>query len=250
MKKQFEVVFMKKIFKRIPWYGYLLGAGCFGIQYGIYRFSELLSRLMDTASYAFLPKISCIDDLIPLVPFFIVIYIYSYLYWVYAPIAVSVTKKSNQINFIIGYVVSLFIGSLIFVFLPSYMDRVDEGLIEQMNKPGFFNYLLGFIYGVDGGERAYNLFPSYHCLISLYCYFGVRKQEEISKGFKITCLVSTILICLSTVFTKQHYIVDIFGGVAISTVVYLVINKINPGQKIIQRRQKALNEKKADQVES
>ena len=49
---------------------------------------------------------------------------------------------------------------------------------------------------------AFNLFPSYHCLISTYCYLGVRKQPEISRGFRIYSLVMAALIGLSTLLTK------------------------------------------------
>ncbi|MBR6349947.1 MAG: hypothetical protein IKR67_05295, partial [Lachnospiraceae bacterium] len=70
-----------------------------------------------------------------------------------------------------------------------------------------------------------------------YCYLGVRKQPEISKGFRIYSLVMTILICLSTVFTKQHYFIDIFGGLAISIICYLVVGKLDPGGKIMAKKE-------------
>ena len=90
--------------------------------------------------------------------------------------------------------------------------------------------------GADGGDLAFNLFPSYHCLISLYCYLGIRKREEVSKGVRIYSLVMTILICLSTVFTKQHYVLDILGGLGISIVCYAVVQKLDPGSRILKQK--------------
>ena len=87
------------------------------------------------------------------------------------------------------------------------------------------------IYSADGGTIAYNLFPSYHCLISAYCYLGVRKQRGISKGFKIYSLVMAILISFSTVLTKQHYIVDVFGGILIAVLCYILMEKLDPGAR-------------------
>ena len=98
-------------------------------------------------------------------------------------------------------------------------------------RPGIFNKLLAVIYGADGSDIAFNLFPSYHCLISFYCYLGVRKQPEISKGFRIYSLVMAILISFSTVFTKQHYILDVAGGIGIAVICYLIVNKWDPGRE-------------------
>lgn len=115
------------------------------------------------------------------------------------------------------------------------MSRSEEGLVDNLGND-IFSKLLMMIYGNDGGDLAFNLFPSYHCLISLYCYLGIRKQPEISKGFKIYSGIMVILICMSTVFTKQHYFIDIVGGLSISLSVYLIVKLINPGEKILSNR--------------
>ncbi|MBQ9815230.1 MAG: phosphatase PAP2 family protein [Lachnospiraceae bacterium] len=223
--------------KKIPWWGWVLGIVYFGLQYGMYRLADLLSRVFGTIDRALCPKIAAVDDLIPVIAIFAVIYLFSYIFWICGPIAVSLTKRSNFINYIIGLSAAYLIGFLIFVLMPTYMDRNAEGLMAIAAQPGIFNKLLGIIYGADGSGLAFNLFPSYHCLISLYCYLGVRKQPEISKGFRIYSLVMTILICLSTVFTKQHYFIDIFGGLAISIICYLVVGKLDPGGKIMAKKE-------------
>ncbi len=218
--------------KAIPRYGWICGFLYFGLQYGMYRLADWISRLTGTINRAFCPKIAAIDDLIPVIPVFAVIYLFSYAFWICGPIAVSLTKKRNFINYIIGLSMAYLVGFLIFVFLPSYMDRAAEGIIEISKQPGIFNQMLAVIYGADGSNMAFNLFPSYHCLISLYCYLGVRKQPEISKGFRAYSLIMTILICASTVFTKQHYFVDMPAGLGISILCYILVNKWDPGTKL------------------
>ncbi|MBR7082031.1 MAG: phosphatase PAP2 family protein [Oscillospiraceae bacterium] len=222
--------------KRIPVWGWIIGFVYFGLQYGMYRLAELISRLTGTVEYAFVPKIPFIDDRIPIIAVFAVIYLFSYVFWICGPIAASLTKRENFINYIIGLSAAYIIGFLIFIFAPTYMDRAAEGLMDAAAKPGVFNGLLNMIYSNDGSALAFNLFPSYHCLISLYCYLGVRKQPEISVGFRAYSLIMTVLICLSTVFTKQHYAIDIVGGLAISIVCYIVTERLDPGGKIVARR--------------
>ena len=225
MKRFWETV------KSIPRWGWIVGFVYFGLQYGMYRLGELLSRVLGTVSYAFPCKIPVLDDLFPLVPAFAVIYLSSYFFWICGPIAVSLTKKRNFVNYICGLSLSYLIGFLFFVFLPTYMDRTAEGLMEAAKQPGIFNAMLATIYAADGSEYAFNLFPSYHCLISLYCYLGVRKQPEISKGFQVYSLVMVVLICLSTLFTKQHYIIDMVGGLGISLACYALMHRLDPGRK-------------------
>lgn len=226
--------FLSKI-RSIPRFGWLFGFGYCALQYGMYRLGDLLSRLLGTINYAFAPKIPFIDDRIPVVAIFAIIYLYSYVFWICGPVAASLTSRRNFVNYITGLSAAYIIGFLFFVFMPTYMDRVQEGLMHVADKPGVFNFFLKIIYGADGSNIAFNLFPSYHCLISLYCYLGVRRQPEISKGFKIYSFVMVILICLSTVFTKQHYAIDIAGGLLISLLCYVIVKKLDPGKRYCEK---------------
>ncbi|MBP5225083.1 MAG: phosphatase PAP2 family protein [Lachnospiraceae bacterium] len=222
--------------KAIPRYGWILAFVYFGLQYGMYRLGDFLSRVLGTIDRAWECKVPFIDDRIPLIPVFVIIYLFSYVFWICGPLAVSLTKKAHFKNYIIGLSLAYIVGFLFFVFLPTYMDRAKEGLMGFADKPGLLNGLLAMVYGADGGTLAFNLFPSYHCLISMYCYLGVRKQPEISKGFKIYSLVMAILISLSTVFTKQHYFLDVPSGIGISLLCYWLVNKWDPGKEFANSR--------------
>lgn len=222
--------------KRIPWWGWLSGPFYFILQYSMYRLGNYCSFLIGTKESPWCPKIPAIDDLVPVVAAFIVIYVFAYVFWVCGPIAVSLTKKSNAINFFIGFTAAYIVGFLFFTFCPTYMDRTAEGLMDYAAGGGLFDGALAWIYSIDGSEIAFNLFPSYHCLISVYCYLGVRGQEEISKGYRTYSLIMAILICLSTQFTKQHYILDLIGGVAVAVICYVIVEKINPGERILAKK--------------
>ena len=218
--------------KRVPWWGWAFGIIYFALQYGLYRFGAWLSQALGTVAWAFECKIAPIDDLFPVVPCFSVVYIvFSYLFWISGPVAASLTKRRNFANYIIGLTLAYGVGLLFFIFMPTYMDRTKEGLMAVAERPGFFNALLTWVYSADGSERAFNLFPSYHCMISAYCYLGVRKQPEIPKGYQVFCIAMALLIFASTLYTKQHYIIDVFGGVGIAVACYALVEKLNPGRR-------------------
>ncbi|MDO4479105.1 MAG: phosphatase PAP2 family protein [Lachnospiraceae bacterium] len=227
---------MLKKLKQVPAYGWIAGIGLFVLQFGLYRLGDFLSGVIGTKANAWSPKIAAIDDLVGVVAIFATIYVFSYVFWVFGPVAVSLTKKSNFYNFLIGILAAYLVGFLIFTFAPTYMDRVAEGLMNVQGTGSVFDGILQWVYSADGSEKAFNLFPSYHCLISVYCYLGIRKQPEISKGFKIYSFIMAVLICLSTQFTKQHFFLDMVGGVGIAIICYVIVEKLNPGAKLAAKK--------------
>ena len=58
-------------------------------------------------------------------------------------------------------------------------------------------------------------------------------------GVRIYSIVMAILICMSTVFTKQHYFIDIIGGLGISIICYAVVQKTDPARFFMKGRHKA-----------
>ena len=225
---------MKKIIatlKKVKKSGWIMGIFLLVIEYVFYLLGNTLSNLFNIAPIS--PKIDIIDNNIKMVKIFIIPYIYSYAFWLFAPIVVSLTSKKNFYNYAIGLLLAYFVGFLFFTFMPTYINRVDEGVYDALGND-ILSKLIRLIYNNDGKEYGYNLFPSYHCLISTYCYLGIRKQKEISTGFKAYTLIMAILICMSTVFIKQHYFLDIIGGVLIAIICYILTNIINPAKYLIK----------------
>lgn len=230
---------MKRVaefFRRIPPVAWPITLFLYAYQYALYLLGPEVSALIGSDRWAFSPKIGFIDDRIPLVKIFILIYVLSFVFWFVYMVIVSVTDRRNYINFIFSYMLSGAIGFLFFVFMPTYIDRSAEGLLAAVEGPGFLNWVLRLIYGNDGLELGWCLFPSFHCLVSLFCYLGVRKSGNIGRGVKMFALIMTVLVCLSTVLTKQHYFVDIFGGLGLAVLCHAVAAKIDPGRRIMAKR--------------
>ncbi len=211
---------------KIKVYGIVIGIFMLAFQHGVYLLANEIAGLVGITPI--LPKIS-LDYLIPIIPIFIVPYIWSYIFWAMAPMAVSKCEKEHFLNYMAAYFLALFIGGLILVFMPTYMDRVAEGLTD-VSRTGIFAKLMRFWYTLDGGDMAYNLFPSFHCLNSTMAYLGIRKRPEIPKWFKVYTLITTILIFFSTVFVKQHFILDVFSGIAVALISYIIATKCKLGR--------------------
>ena len=68
------------------------------------------------------------------------------------------------------------------------------------------------------------LSESIHCLES-YMVFRGSLNLNVSKSYKIGMGLFMILVCLSTVFVKQHVVVDIVGGICIAEISYQIVKR-------------------------
>ena len=71
---------------------------------------------------------------------------------------------------------------------------------------------------------------------SLYCYLGIRGRAEIPAGFRVYSLVITALICLSTLFTKQHYVMDVAGGLLVAAGCYALSQRLDPARHFMKSK--------------
>jgi membrane-associated phospholipid phosphatase len=103
-----------------------------------------------------------------------------------------------------------------FMLVPATFDRPAA---DTLSGPGA--WLLKIVYAMDEPTR---LIPSIHCYASYMCVRPLFSREfgSFPLSYKLFSLVMTILICLSTLFTRQHVIVDVFAGIALGEIVYLL----------------------------
>lgn len=87
-----------------------------------------------------------------------------------------------------------------------------------INGGGFFNWLLTEV--IYGNDRPLNGFPSNHVtwsVISIIALWRIRtKLPWASKAL----IAWFILIIPATVFLKQHFVIDIYGGILVAFTTY------------------------------
>lgn len=226
--------------RHIKGYAIALGLIYAVLQHAFYLAGHQLATVIGFVP--FLPKLP-IDDQIPIISVFIIPYVWAYFYWAMGPMAVSLCEKKHFADYMAANLVSCLLGTLALAFFPTYMDRVAEGLFVVPENPTFLDKLRLFWYSLDGSEMAYNLLPSFHCINSTLCYLGVAGRKELPKWFRIYSLVTTLLIYASTVYVKQHYVLDIVTGVALAAFAYYLCKRFHWGRMfspiahLLQRQQ-------------
>lgn len=157
-----------------------------------------------------------VDGWIPFLPWTLLIYWGCYLFWLVNYIIGCRQDEQTSFRFISADLFAKAVCLLCFLALPTTNTRpVIEG--ASVWEEG-----MRLLYRIDAAD---NLFPSIHCLTSWFCYIAVRKNRKVSKGYRSLSLFIALSICISTLTTKQHVIVDVAGGIGLSELSYFLVEK-------------------------
>jgi len=91
---------------------------------------------------------------------------------------------------------------------------------------GFFEWALLAIYGSD---VHYNCFPSLHVA---QCFLAAFVCYRVNRGVGAVTGVWAFFVGLSTLYTKQHYILDVIAGALLAYAAYLVFLRSYPRDAI------------------
>lgn len=148
-----------------------------------------------------------IDRRVPLLPWTIVIYLGCYLFWIVNYIMVGHLEKEKFYRFITADLLSRVICGIFYLLLPTTNIRPDLPL------DSIFTPAMQWLWNAD---KAANLFPSIHCLVSWLCYVGIRGEKRFPQWYQWFSCAFAVAVFISTQTTKQHYIVDVVGAVVIA----------------------------------
>lgn len=176
--------------------------------------------LEKTITKDFSPVYSKLDDLIPFNELFIIPYILWFFFIAITVVYFFLTSKQDFYKccafLFIGMTICLFVYT---VWPNGHHLRVD---LNSLGRSNIFITMLSRIYSVD---TATNVFPSIHVFNSIGAFVAINKSQRLQgiKWLQISTFILTVLICLSTVFLKQHSVLDIFGGLALGIIMYIVV---------------------------
>ena len=159
-----------------------------------------------------------IDSRIP----FISEFIYPYISWYLMLFIVPYIFYKNHLKSFNNYYVTTFICITVVVFIyffyPTTMNRAD------LVGSSISEYLVNVIYKMD--TPILNCFPSMHCMISFIFIYVALAENNLNLKYKLLIVIWAVLVILSTVFIKQHVLVDMISAFVISLIVFLIVKKV------------------------
>jgi membrane-associated phospholipid phosphatase len=171
-------------------------------------------------AYVFIPGLRAVqtwhvpelplDRRIPVWPVWSLVYGAFYLYLILLP--VLVIRDAAHIRRTLFAYIFVWVASYgVFLLYPTSAPRP-----AHVAGQGFAAWGLRVLYDAD---PAYNCFPSIHVAHSfvsaLTCY-------RLRRGLGLAATGCASLVAVSTLFSKQHYVLDVVAGIALACLAYLV----------------------------
>ena len=186
--------------------------------YGVFPYFILyftIQFFIEKSKFDFLTKL---DTIIPFIPEFI--WIYHTLFPAIILLTVFVIqKKSLYWNALTAYAIAIGVLAVFYVAFPSFYPRHD---IVATNLS---EWMVHLTWQIDG---AHNTFPSSHVTFSwlLFCFFTKSYLAEKRRWTVPLVFIWALLISFSTLFLKQHYLLDVFSGIVLAMICFYFVNSL------------------------
>lgn len=174
-----------------------------------------------------------LDALIPLSPIWVIFYVIWYPLLILTPCYIYIKDKSKFYTYIMVKLILDVVASFIFFFYPTIFNRPDLVVHD------FFTWTLNIVYMND--TPAMNCLPSMHCIVCFTAIYVILKSNKILKKCKTVATIIFLLIVLSTLFVKQHAIVDVVAAFILTALVSFLVNKLKLDKKLENRIEKNNN---------
>jgi membrane-associated phospholipid phosphatase len=161
-----------------------------------------------------------LDRLVPLIPGWALVYGALYLFLILLP--VFVVRQDDLVRrTVYAYLLVWITAYVFFVAYPTAAPRPPLVAGE-----GFAVWGLRALYGAD---PPYNCFPSLHVAHS---FVSALSSSRVHRTLGMVATALAVLVALSTLMTKQHYVVDAIAGVFLAYAAHGLFLRAYPRARI------------------
>lgn len=150
-----------------------------------------------------------LDHLLPLVPSWGLVYGALYVFLILLPVFVVRQDELLRLTVNAYLLIWLTAYACFFVAYPTVAPRPS-----RVTGEGFAVWGLRVLYAAD---PPYNCFPSLHVAHSYVSAFACAR---VHRQVGLLAMVLATLVAISTLFTKQHYVLDVISGVFLASIAY------------------------------
>lgn len=159
-----------------------------------------------------------LDDQIPFCEYFIIPYLLWFVFIAATFIYFFFQSKEEYYRLAIYMFSGMTICLIIYTFWPN-----GQNLRMDINPDkNIFTRLVSMIYSADNNE---NVCPSIHVFNTLGACVAIFKSKCIKKNswLKPSVTILSVLIILSTMFLKQHSVVDVLCAFVLAIIMYVLV---------------------------
>jgi membrane-associated phospholipid phosphatase len=152
-----------------------------------------------------------LDDAIPFSPNMAVFYFSGFILGNMAYFILGSTESFPLIA--MGYGLQFVVSISLYLLYPCRIDR-HEGLMPD----SISGYLLAVFQRIS---KPFNSFPSMHVSFCLFSALSVWGFSSRSEGFAL--ITWAVMVALSALLTRQHYVIEVLMGAVLGAGAYLFI---------------------------
>ena len=165
------------------------------------------------------------DRAMPVVPGWSLVYASLFLA---AILPAFVIHQHDHLNrTILAFIFMWLVAFACFWFYPTLSSRPAKVLGD-----GFGNWGLRVIYSADA---RYNCLPSLHVA---QCFLAAFSCGLVHRGVGAVAVVWAALVALSTLYTKQHYALDVVTGILLACIAFAIFLRKYPREAIPERERR------------
>lgn len=172
-----------------------------------------------------------IDDRIPFCELFLIPYLFWFVFMVTAYLYTFFTDPGAFRRLMLFTIATYGAGLVMFAIFPTCQNLRPV----SFERDNVLTRLMAWFYTCD---TSTNVCPSLHVCGSLAAAHGFTDTKRFStRGWKWVIYGVALLICVSTVFVKQHSIIDTICGFALSSLVWMMVYGLPADTQLPRRLQ-------------
>lgn len=159
------------------------------------------------------------DDMIPFCEYFIVPYMLWFPYMIMAVFYFIFINKNKHEYWQLA--LNLMMGMTIFLVVSFLYPNIQHLRPSEFPRDNVFTDAVRWLYSTD---TPTNILPSIHVFNSLAIHMSLTNCEALRerRAIRYSSLALTVLIILSTMFLKQHSVMDVCLGATMALFGYLI----------------------------
>ncbi len=156
------------------------------------------------------------DEMIPFCEFFIIPYFLWFIYMAYGITYIIFREKGMEFYLLAS---TLSFGMTLFIIISFFWPNHIAIRPTDFPRENIFTDLVRYLYTID---TPTNVFPSIHVFNSIEVHLALCRTDHYRRHKPLIYISAlfTTLIVLSTMFLKQHTVIDVIAGIVLVIVLY------------------------------
>jgi len=193
----------------------------------LFPLTNIFYVLVNSADRGYGSLLTDLDRKIPFVEAFVIPYFGWYFFIVGTLVYFFVKERKLYYTTLWSMLSGMLVCFIIYYFFQTVAPR------PEITGDSWLSRMVQFVYSQDG---AFNCFPSIHCLTTFLTMRAISGSPIKNKWNMSVIYLSGSLIILSTLFIKQHVVMDVLSSIVLGNVAFSIFSSFRAKQTTFNKK--------------